>query len=142
MKKLFALVFFVLIGCEPRGIESISVGIVWKAQTVKENGQLVFDAVNPNSIKPGYTKFRIDLTSKEMALYTDLDGRKLTGNWKMAGENKRLILTNLIPPPSETAGNIEFDVNEIITKRKLTLKRTSESRKTGKTINEYELIPE
>ncbi len=144
MKKIgiFIGLLLAVSACEPRGIENISVGIVWKAQTVKENGQLVYQAGNANNIRPGYERFRIDLTSKESALYTDIDGRKLTGTWEISSGNKSLMLSNLVPAPSETGGIIEFFVIDLITKRNLHLKRTSESRKTGQTINEYQLVPE
>ncbi len=142
MYKIVLLLCWVLVACEPRGIESISVGIVWKAKTVKENGKIVYEASNLNNRKPDYEKFRLDLLSKDKVIYTDSASRKLYGTWQLSDAKDRLILTDLFPESSEASCRIEFSVLDIITKRKLVLKRTSESVKTGKTSIEYQLMPE
>lgn len=139
---IWVLIAFTGIACEPKKVEPANVGKVWKAQTVKENGTLVYTEGNMNNIRPGYSRFRLDLTSTDLVTFMDLDGRKLIGKWSLSTDNNRLILNELSPPPSESSGNIEFYINTAPTDSKLDLKRTNESRKTGNTVNEYVLIPE
>ncbi|TDE10559.1 hypothetical protein [Dyadobacter psychrotolerans] len=143
MKKylITAVLCSFLAGCQPKEIDTINVRKVWKALTVKENGTLVYTEGNAANTRPGYSRFRLDLTVTDQVTFSDIDGRKLTGKWSLATDYKRLILENLTPPPSETSGNVEFYIVNS-SETKLTLKRTTESRKTGNTTNEYELVPE
>ncbi len=131
-----------LLSCRPKEIAPPDLGKVWKARSVKENGVLVYMEGNTGNIRPGYAGFRLDLTGEEQVVYTDLDGRRLTGDWYMSTDYRRLILENLTPPPSASAGNIEFYINDPLSESQLSLTRTNESRKTGNTVNEYELVPE
>lgn len=128
--------------CKPKEVITPSVGKIWKAALVKENGTVVFQAGNTGNARPGYEQFRLDLTRTEEVVYTDLDGRRLTGTWSFSTDNRRLILENLSPPPSASVGNVEFYLSSPPTNTTLMLKRTNESRKTGNTVNEYELVPE
>ena len=143
MKKYFIAALFLIVaaGCEPKEIDTINVRKIWKVLTVKENGTLVFTNGNAANTKPGYSRFRLDLTVTDQVTFSDIDGRNLTGFWSVSKDYKRLILQNLIPPPSATGGNLEFEIVSS-EENKLSLKRTTENRKTGNTINEYQLIPE
>ncbi len=141
-KNLFLIALLLVAACQPKKVEPADIGLVWKAKSVKENGMLVYTEANPGSAKPGYSRFRLDLTSQEQVRFSDIDGRILSGQWSLSTDNNRLILQNLSPPPSESAGNIEFYITERPARDRLLLKRTNESRKTGNTINEYELVPE
>ncbi|MCE6988557.1 hypothetical protein [Dyadobacter sp. CY323] len=128
--------------CQPKKVEPIHVGKIWKAKTVKENGTLVYSEGSTTNIRPSYTLFRLDLTATDQVKFTDLDGRKLIGTWSLSTDNNRLILENLTPPPSLTSGNVEFYVTSPPKDSQLELKRTTESRKTGNAVNEYVLVPE
>jgi hypothetical protein len=127
--------------CQPKEIDTISVSKIWKAKSVKENGTVVYTEGSSGNTRPGYTRFRLDMSQYQNVVYTDVDGRKLSGKWSLSTDYKRLILTELTPPPSETSGNIEFYIVKT-SPDLLNLKRTNESRKTGNTVNEYELVPE
>ncbi len=140
--NLYLLALLLLAACQPKEVEPAHIGIIWKAKSVMENGMPVYTEGNASSAKPGYSRLRLDLTSKEQVVFRDIDGRKLSGQWSLSTDNSRLILENLTPPPSESAGNIEFYIIEKPTTTRLLLKRTNESRKTGNSVNEYELIPE
>ncbi|CAG4988377.1 hypothetical protein DYBT9275_00068 [Dyadobacter sp. CECT 9275] len=140
--NLYLMVMLLLIACQPKKVEPADIGLLWKARTVKENGVLVYTEGNPANARPGYARLRLDLTQKEQVVFFDIDGRRLVGQWSLSTDNNRLILENLTPPPSESAGNIEFYITEKPARDKLLLKRTNESRKTGNTVNEYELVPE
>lgn len=138
---LFTLLAFVT-GCQPKAAEPASVGKIWKALSVKQNGTIVYAEGATTNTKPGYQMFRLDLTAPDQVYFTDLDGRKTEGIWSLSTDNKRLILENLTPPPSESTGNIEFYIVATPTDKELSLKRTNESRKTGNSVNEYVLVPE
>jgi hypothetical protein len=145
MKKTIALYLIgslLLIGCQPKRVEPLQIGIRWKPALVKENGAIVYREGATGNQRPGYTNFRLDLTNPGEVLFIDVDGRRITGTWSLSTDNARLILQNLSPPPSESSGNIEFYVTATPTSTTLNLKRTNESRKTGNSVNEYELIPE
>lgn len=143
-KTLFVLIALACWHCQPKAVVPATeqIGKIWKAQTVKENGVVVYQAGNTSNIRPSYVNFRLDLSKPNQVILTDLDGRKNTGTWLLSTDNKRLILQNLNPIPSETNGNIEFYVKNTPTETTLELERTAESRKTGNTINQYVLIPE
>ncbi|MCF2500106.1 hypothetical protein [Dyadobacter chenhuakuii] len=141
-KNLYLIALLLLAACQPKKVEPADIGRIWKATSVKENGVVVFTEGNTGSAKPGYARFRLNLTSKEQVRFTDVDGRTLSGQWSLSPDNNRLILENLSPPPTGSAGNIEFYITDKPTQERLLLKRTNESRKTGNTVNEYELVPE
>jgi hypothetical protein len=145
MKKHFTWLICLTIlaaACQPKKVEPINIGKIWKAKTVKENGNLVYSEGSTANSRPSYAMFRLDLTATDQVKFTDLDGRKLTGTWSLSTDNNRLILENLTPPPSLTSGNVEFYISSPPTNSQLELKRTAESRKTGNTVNEYVLVPE
>ncbi|WP_199736756.1 hypothetical protein [Fibrisoma montanum] len=64
-----------------------------------------------------------------------------TGTWSVSPDNQRLILENLTPKPSGSIGTVEFYITATPTEAELHLLRTSESRKTGNSVNEYLLVP-
>jgi hypothetical protein len=145
MKNIFISLLVLtctLLGCQPKAPEPAPIGRVWKAHTVKQNGGLVYTEGGTSNTKPSYAQFRLDLTSRDQVTFVDIDGRKTVGTWSLSPDNNRLILENLSPPPSESTGNIEFYVTSPATESKLELKRTTESRKTGNSVNEYVLVPE
>ncbi|WP_428655568.1 hypothetical protein [Runella sp.] len=147
MKKLLIYTFFLLTllgSCEPRKVTPITdiLGRKWKAKVVKEGTQVVFTLGGTTNVKPGYANFRLDLSNPEQVLFKDIDGRTLTGTWSVSTDNQRLILENLVPKPTATIGTVEFFISEAPSAELLKLERTAESRKTGNTVNTYELIPE
>ena len=89
---IWVLVAFTSIACEPKKVEPANVGKVWKAQTVKENGTLVYTEGNVNNMRPGYSMFRLDLTSADKVTFMDLDGRKLTGKWSLSTDNNLSLI--------------------------------------------------
>lgn len=145
MKKtilLSLLGIVLLISCQPKRVEPPQIGKRWKAFLVKENSTIVYREGASGNQRPGYINFQLDLTNPDEVLFIDLDGRRITGNWILSTDNGRIILQNLTPPPSESSGNIEFYITTTPTENNLNLKRTAESRKTGNSVNEYELVPE
>lgn len=136
------IVVALMAACQPKKVERADINIVWKAKSVKQNGVVVYTEGNPGSTQPGYARFRLDLTAGDQVTLIDVDGRRLVGSWSLSTDNNRLILENLSPPPSASSGNIEFYLTAPPNRENLMLKRTNESRKTGNSINEYELVPE
>lgn len=141
---LYSCFLLILMGCEPQKTVPITdlLGKKWKAKLVREGTQVVFSAGGVNNLKPGYANFRLDLSSPTQVLFKDIDGRILTGTWTVSTDNQRLILENLVPKPTGTVGTVEFYITDTPTADLLKLERTAESRKTGNSINTYELIPE
>lgn len=145
MKKLSVLLVWALMtGCQPKPVKPISdlIQKIWKANTVKEADMLVFTLGAPTNLKPAYTNYRLDLSQPDKATLKDVDGRLVTGTWTVSTDNKRLILENLNPKPTSTGGIIEFYILTAPDGSNFHLQRTAESRKTGNTVNEYDLIPE
>ncbi|GAB2560538.1 hypothetical protein [Spirosoma areae] len=141
------LLLFVLISlgsCQVRQVKPITdlLAKVWKANTVKEADRLVFTLGSATNIKPGYTNYRLNLSQPDKVSLKDIDGRLVTGTWRVSTDNKRLILENLTPKPTNTGGIIEYYILAEPDGASLTLERTAESRKTGNTIDQYSLIPE
>lgn len=146
MKKLFLflITFVYLTGCQPKRVPSITdlLSKVWLAQTVTEGDLLVYTKGATNNVKPGYTNFRLDLSQPNKVNLKDVDGRQLTGTWTISTDNKRLMLDNLTPKPTNTNGTIEYYILPTPDGTTLSLERTAESRKTGNSFNQYALIPE
>ncbi|GAB3712340.1 hypothetical protein GCM10027592_50720 [Spirosoma flavus] len=146
MNKL-NLLFLLLIGlssCQPKTVTPITdlVSKIWKANTVKEADVLVYTLGATSNIKPGYTNFRLDLSQPGKAVLKDIDGKTITGTWTVSTDNKRLILSDLVPKPTNTGGMIEYYILSEADGASLNLERTAESRKTGNTVNQYGLVPE
>ncbi len=139
---LFALAALVL-GCRAKEIAPITdlLGRGWKAQTVKEANTLVYTAGAASNVKPAYAGYRLDLSSPTKAILKDVDGKETVGTWTVSTDNQRLILENLVPKPSNTNGIVEFYIRAEPTDASLRLQRTAESRKTGNSVNEYDLVP-
>lgn len=147
MKNPLILIVVFLLGlyaCQPKTPTPITDQLrkVWKANTVTEATVQVFLLGGTNNIKPGYVNFRLDLSQLDKASLTDVDGRLTTGTWTLSTDNKRLILNNLTPAPTNTGGTIEYYILKDPDGNTLNLERTAESRKTGNTVNQYELIPQ
>lgn len=147
MKRILiytASLLIVLGSCDPRKVTPITdvLGKKWKAKVVKEGTQIVFMLGGTTNTKPGYANFRLDLSSPTQVQFKDIDGRTLVGTWTVSTDNQRLILENLVPKPTGTIGTVEFYITDTPTADLLKLERTAESRKTGNSINTYELIPE
>lgn len=138
-----SILFLVLIvaACQPKTPAPLNLGRIWKAQTVKEGTQLVYTEGSSNNVKPGYSTFRLDLSQTDKVSLKDIDGRTLVGVWSLSPDNKRLILEKLVPQPTATIGTIEFFILGDPTDANLQLQRTTESRKTGNSMNEYALVP-
>ena len=115
---------------------------IWQAHVVKEGETLVFTSGATTNTKPGYFNFRLDLSQSGKVNLKDVDGRLVTGTWTVSTDNKRLILDNLNPKPTNTGGIIEYYILDGPTSPSLKPERTAESRKTGNTVNQYALIPE
>lgn len=127
--------------CQPREPEPLSIGRIWRAQVVKEGDQVVYTQGGTSNTQPGYANFRLDLTDPQKAVLIDRDGRTTTGTWSVSTDNKRLILENLKPVPTNTIGTIEYYITTPPTPGTLPLQRTAGSRKTGNTVNDYQLVP-
>lgn len=132
---------FAILACQPKEVAPLNINRVWRAQTVKEGTAVVYTQDGPANVKPGYVNFRLDLTDPKVVKLIDIDNRTLTGTWSVSPDNKRLILDNLKPQPTNTIGTIEYYIVDTPTASTLPLQRTAESRKTGNTINEYQLVP-
>lgn len=144
--RLLALITLLalLAGCQPKTVKPITdlLGKVWLAQTVKEGSVLVYTKGATNNIKPGYSAFKLDLSQPGKASLQDIVGHQFVGTWTVSTDNKRLILDNLTPKPTNTGGIIEYYILLTPDGQSLNLERTAESRKTGNTVNQYALIPE
>lgn len=127
--------------CQPKEVAPLNINRVWQAQLVKEANTTVYTKDATANVKPGYVNFRLDLTSPTVVKLIDIDNRTITGTWSVSPDNKRLILENLKPQPTNTIGTVEYYIVTPPTETSLPLQRTAESRKTGNTINEYVLVP-
>lgn len=110
----------------------------WAASSIKEDGNAVFTSGGASNTKPGYTKFKLDLSSKNSVKITEYDGNTFTGVWSISADEKILTLSNLNPEPAGTGGTIAFDINELAASI-LKITRNTLNRKTGATKTEYQL---
>lgn len=101
----------------------------WTANQVTEGSSVVFSKTGSSNIKAGYSKFKLDLSSKTSVTLTEFDGNSFAGTWEVIGD-KTLILKSLNPQPTDTNGSIEYSISEASTSV-LKLTRSTTSSKTG-----------
>lgn len=118
-------------------------GKSWKALRVKEGSVTVYQEGRSDNIYPGYRNYQLAFSSQDVAVtFTEYTGEIFVGDWTVTETNSRtyLLLRNLTPPPTNSAGTLEFEVNSF-TDTQLVLTTTKPNLKTGSTINTYTLIP-
>nr|WP_293835625.1 hypothetical protein [uncultured Arsenicibacter sp.] len=137
--SLLVGLFVIMSGCKKPVTPPVSERIAkaWTARIVDENQTTVYTRGGTNNVRPGYSSFKIDLSSATTASLVEFDGSKFTGQWSVPSDT-RLVLSNLNPQPTGTNGTIEFTINSL-TDTELKLTRTTASQKTGGTINVYTL---
>lgn len=111
---------------------------VWSANVIKEGTTTVFTKGAGTNVKPGYSQFRLDLSSATSARLTEFDGNTFTGQWALSADEKTLTLSNLTPQPTGTSGTIAYTVGSV-SETTLALVRTTTSLKSGGTVNDYQL---
>lgn len=102
---------------------------VWIANQVTEATTVVYAKSSNTNTKPGYSKFKLDLSNPSSAILTEFDGNSFTGTWEVIGTST-LMLKGLNPQPTETNGTIEFSISEASAKF-LKLSRNTPNLKTG-----------
>ena len=130
----------VLLGaCKGSSVTPVSERIAksWTASIVKENSTVVYTK-GLTSTKPGYSNFKLTLSSTNSATLTEFDGNTFTGTWALSSDEKTLTLSGLSPQPTGTGGSIAYNITTF-EDTKMQLARTSASQKTGGSINDYTL---
>jgi hypothetical protein len=140
MKKiLIVLISIVLFSCGKKAdaIVPLSDKIkkVWTADLVKEGGATVYTKGGSSNIKPGYSQFKLDLSSAASVTLVEVDGNTFSGTWELQNDTK-LILKNLSPVPTGTGGVLEFTISSA-SESNLNISRTSQNLKTGNSLNDY-----
>jgi energy-coupling factor transporter ATP-binding protein EcfA2 len=146
MKKQNILWLFVGIlligmsGCGKTKVAPLSERIAknWSANIVKEGSTTVYTKGASTNAKPGYSQFRLNLSSQTSVTLIEFDGNSFAGQWEISTDEKTLTLKNLNPQPTGTGGTIAYTIGEI-TDTSLRLTRTAASAKTGNTVNDYTL---
>jgi hypothetical protein len=129
-----------LLSCKKDKVAPLSERIakVWSAQKVTEASTVVYTKGASSNAKPGYSQFRLDLSSATSVRLTEFDGNTFVGQWEVSADEKTLTLKNLNPQPTGTGGMIVYNIVEG-SDSSLKLTRTTASAKTGNTLNSYEL---
>ena len=138
--SIFALSMLLLCSCKKETAIPLTDQLkkVWSANVVKEGSATVFTKGAGTNAKPGYSQFRLDLTTTSARL-TEFDGNTFTGQWALSADEKTLTLSNLNPQPTGTNGTIAYTVGAI-TEGTLSIARTTTSLKSGGTLNDYQLV--
>lgn len=110
---------------------------VYTAQSVSENGTIVYSSGGAG-LKPGYSFYRLDLTSGSAFSLRDIDGTTFTGSYSVT--NTSLSLSGISPQPTGTNGSLSFSITSISDDGKsMTLTANQTYAKTGNTTNVYNL---
>lgn len=129
-----------LLGCgSPTKVTPVSerMAKVWTASKVNQNTTTVYTKGGTANTVPGYSNFRLDLSSSATVRFIEFDNNTFTGTWSVPSDN-RLVLTGLTPAPTGTGGTIEFTIGTL-NDTQLELTRTTASPKTGGSLNTYTL---
>lgn len=132
--------FLAFTGCKKTKTPPVSerVAKVWTARVVNHSSSTVYTRGGTSNVQPGYSNFKLDLSSPPTVRYTEYDGNTFVGQYSVPSDD-RIVLTALNPAPSgETNGTIEFSITGI-SDTELKLSRSTASQKTGGTINDYTL---
>lgn len=137
--SLFFGLFILVSGCKKTPTPPVSERIakVWTARLVDENQTTVYTRGGTTNVRPGYSNFKLDLSSATAVTLVEFSGEQFKGQWSVPTDTK-LVLSNLSPQPTGTNGTIEFTIGTL-TDTELVLTRTTASQKTGGTINKYTL---
>ena len=142
MKNLMYVLLGVvlLVSCKPNDPLLLSERLqkVWTANVVKEGSNTVFTKGATTNAKPGYSQFRLDLSSASSVRLTEFDGNTFVGAWELSTDEKTLTLKSLNPQPSDTGGIIAYTIGSV-SDTDLALTRVSANPKTGGTLNIYNL---
>lgn len=113
---------------------------VWQPRIVLEGSTTVFSRGQTNNVKPGYTNYRLNLSSAPNVTLTDVDGTTFTGTYSLNDAGTQLTLTGLGPTaPTGTDGTLVYSITSFEgDELKLTLNQAFA--KTGGTINTYTLV--
>lgn len=138
--SIAVLLCIIVLSCEPREVDTINIRHIWKVMSVKENGVLVFDAANLDGASRAYSRFEIDLTDANTVKMTEKGGIKVTGDWTLSRDYKKMMLTNMVATASlQAIDSSEFDI--ISTKGSvLMLARTTTDSKSGRILAAYTLF--
>ncbi|NBA84377.1 hypothetical protein GVN16_01305 [Emticicia sp. CRIBPO] len=139
LSAILACSVFVISSCKTKVTPlSEKIAKVWTARLVKENNEIVYQNGATSNIKPGYSSYRLDLSSAPTAIIKDVDGGTYSGTYSLQGETK-LLITGLNPQPTGTGGNLNFTITSI-GDAELILTADQAYPKTGNTTNTYTLI--
>lgn len=113
---------------------------VWVARIVLENSSVVYSSGGSGNLKPGYSSYKLNLSSPPQATLTEIDGQTYSGTYTVDGENK-IIISGITPEPTGTGGKLEYTVNSLSEDNsELILTLNGLYPKTGNTTNKYTLI--
>ena len=140
MRLIWIFPILALLSCKKDKVAPLSERIakVWSAQKVTEASMVVYTKGASSNAKPGYSQFRLDLSSATSVRLTEFDGNTFVGQWGVSSDEKILTIKNLSPQPTGTGGTIIYNITEG-SESSLKLTRTTASAKTGNTLNSYEL---
>src|SRR5690606_31231911 len=102
----------------------------WVAQSVSEDGTVVYTKGASSNIKAYYSTFKLKLQANGTVELTEVEGSKITGKWSLGSSDTRLLLQELNPAPSESAGTLEYSISAADDK-KLTISALKVNHKTG-----------
>jgi hypothetical protein len=147
MKKIISLltvavlIFSVSSGCKEKIAPfSERVAKIWSARIVLENSAVVYSSGGTGNLKPGYSSYKLNLSSPPNATITEIDGQTYSGTYSVTGENK-ITITGITPEPTGTGGTLEFTVNSLSADNtELIVTLNGLYPKTGNTTNKYTLI--
>jgi len=140
--SVLAIGVVLVTGCKPKAKPlSEIIGRVWTAQVVNHASTTVYTKGGANNAVPGYSGYRLDLSSPTSVSYKEFDGNTFTGQWELQelATGNTLTLKSLTPPPTGTTGTIQFAIKSA-TETEFVIERTAASQKTGGSINKYTLV--
>jgi hypothetical protein len=111
---------------------------IWTAKAVSENGTEVYKTGGTTNLKPGYSTYRLDLSTPPKAIIRDVDGGTYTGSYTVPS-NDKVSITGLSPEPTGTGGKLDFTV-KFVTDLEIQMSSTTPYPKTGNTTNIYTLV--
>jgi hypothetical protein len=131
---------FVIFSCKPK-VAPVSERIakIWTASSVKENDTEVYKTGGTANTKPGYSTYKLDLSTPPNVTIREIDGGTYTGTYSVTATT--LSIKGLTPQPTNTSGNLDFTITSLSDEgTNLVLTGTKPYAKTGNTTNTYTLI--
>lgn len=136
---LGCFLWIALSSCDNTPPLSERIAKVWVAKIVQQGSSVVFQSGATGNDEPGYSSYKLDLSTPPTVRLNEFDGNVFVGNYSLSEDGTTLTLNGLTPEPSDSNGSLEFTISSFAD-GELVIKANGPYSKTGGTLNTLTLV--